>query len=199
MGTILNNELHPHTPTTLSIMKVVIVLCLLGLGLCAPRPQEQAVALPDEIAVEVSTDEAPAELAVAQVEEVAPVEEVAQIVDVVAPVQAVVKVVLQEISPVVGPVFSYDFQLDNGIAETRSGSEGPAGTSIMQGTYTIPIGNGEVATFIWRADELGYRVESPYLPVAPPAPAHVAELLRIAEEQRAAGITFDGHGFRVEA
>merc|ERR1711970_426107 len=194
----------------LSTMKLVIVLCLFGLGLGAPRPQEEAIDLPDEIVVdydvEVSTEEAPTELAAAPAEEEVPLP--IQTIDAAVPVQAVIKtkgegeyvaVLRQETSPVIGPVFTHELQLDNGIAETRSGSEGPEGTSIMKGSFTIPVGNGEVATFIWVADELGYRVESPFLPVAPPAPAHVAELLRIAEEQRAAGIAFDGQGFKVEA
>merc|ERR1712002_275169 len=95
MGTTLDNELRYTHTSTLSIMKFVIVLCLLGLGLCAPRPQEEAVVLPDEIAVEASTEEAPVELALALVEEVAPVEEVVplpiQSIEVVEPVQAVIQ------------------------------------------------------------------------------------------------------------
>ena len=56
---------------------------------------------------------------------------------------------------------------------------------------SIPLDGGDVATFNWVADENGYRVESPHLPTPPPTPQHVAQLLRIAEEQRAAGVTFD--------
>merc|ERR1712055_1045324 len=187
------------TPPNSPIMKIVIVLCLFGLGFGAPRPQEEAIALPDELSAEAPVEEAPVEEAPAQLA-------AAPVLD-TAPVQAVIKnraegepvtVLRQETSPVIGPVFAHELQLDNGIAETRSGSEGPAGTSVMRGSYTIPLGNGEVATFNWVADELGYRVESPFLPTAPPAPAHVAEQLRIAEEQRAAGITFDGQGVEVQ-
>jgi len=171
-------------------MKFVIVLCLFGLALGAPRPQEEAIDLPDEVVEE------------------APVEEVAAVIDAAAPVQAVINtraegepvaILRQETSPVIGAVFTHELQLDNGIAETRSGAEGPAGTSIMTGSFTIPLGNGEVATFNWVADENGYRVESPFLPTAPPAPAHVAEQLQIAEEQRAAGISFDDQGVEVQA
>merc|ERR1711942_111193 len=181
MGTATND--NDNDQTSSSIMKSVIALCLLGLALAAPRPQEEeAIILPEEVA-----------------EEVVAVEE-APVVQDLAPVQAVISgtagepvlVLRQETGPVIGAVFSHELQLDNGIAETRSGSEGPAGTSVMQGSYTIPLGNGEVATFNWVADENGYRVESPFLPTAPPAPAHVAEQLRIAEEQRAAGVNFDG-------
>jgi len=183
------------TPPIIIIMKYVIVLCLFGMAFGAPRPQEEAIALPDELAAEAPIEEAPVEEAPAQLA-------AAPVID-AAPVQAVIKdraegepvaVLRQETSPVIGAVFTHELQLDNGIAETRSGSVGPAGTSVMRGSYTIPLGNGEVATFNWVADELGYRVESPFLPTAPPAPAHVAEQLRIAEEQRAAGITFDGQG-----
>lgn len=158
----------------------------------APRPQE-------EIAVEAPVEAAPVEA------EVAPV---LQALDAAAPAEAVVRTraegepvaTLRDFrSPVIGAVFNSELQLDNGISETRSGSEGPEGVAVLTGSYTIPLGNGEVATFNWVADELGYRVESDALPQAPEAPAHVAEQLRIAEEQRAAGITFDQRGFRIEA
>ncbi|CAL4155110.1 unnamed protein product, partial [Meganyctiphanes norvegica] len=155
--------------------------------------------------VEAAVEAAAAPLTAAPAEAEAPVP--IQIID-SAPVQAVIKtkaegepvvVLLQETSPVIGAVFTHELQLDNGIAETRSGSEGPAGTSVMTGSFTIPLGNGEVATFNYMANENGYHVESPNLPIAPPAPAHVADLLRIAAEQRAAGITFDGKGSLVQA
>lgn len=58
--------------------------------------------------------------------------------------------------------------------------------------YTLDDGNVVEVTFV--ADENGYRAESPVIPVAPP---HVAELLRIAEEQRASGIQFDEQGRRL--
>merc|ERR1712215_198780 len=206
MGTTIDNELYRHTHLPSGIMKFVIILCLFGLGLGAPQPQEESVDLPEELAVEVSTEEVPAEPAVVKTNVEGPLYFLQNFHAV--PAKAVFKtraegesvdILRQEISPVNARVFTHDLQLNNGIAEKRSFSKGPDGTSIMRGSYTIPVGNGEFATFIWRADEFGYRVESPYLPVAPPAPAHVAELLRIVEEQRAAGITFDGHGFRVEA
>jgi|ERR1712106_194015 len=193
MGTTLDNNDQYHN--NLSIMKSVIVFCLFGLALGAPRPQEEAIALPDELAVEAPIEEAPAQLAAAPVIDAAPVQAVINTRAEGEPVAYL----RQETSPVIGPVFTHELQLDNGIAETRSGSEGPEGTSVMKGSFTIPLGNGEVATFNWVADELGYRVESPFVPTAPPAPAHVAEQLRIAEEQRAAGITFDNKGFRINA
>jgi len=180
-------------------MRFVIVCSLLALAMGAPRPQEEAVVLPDEVAEEAPVEAAPVEA------EAAPA---LQALDAAAPVQAVVNeraegepvaYLRQETSPVIGPVFTHELQLDNGISESRSGAEGPEGTSVMTGSYTIPLGNGEVATFNWVADELGYRVESPFLPQLPEQPAHVADLLRIADEQRAAGITFDQKGFRIEA
>merc|ERR1711970_1007286 len=172
----------------LSTMKLVIALCLFGLALGAPRPQEEAIDLPDEVVEEVS-----AEVEAAPVVDAAPAEAVIKTRAEGEPVA----ILRQETSAVIGPVFTHELQLDNGISETRSGSEGPEGTSVMRGSFTIPLGNGEVATFNWVADELGYRVESPFLPTAPPAPAHAVEQLRIAEEQRAAGITFDDQGVEI--
>ncbi|CAL4126605.1 unnamed protein product [Meganyctiphanes norvegica] len=177
-------------------MKFVIVLCLFGLAMGAPRPQEEeAVVLPDEVVEEAPVEETAPPPPPAEEEAPLPI----QTID-ATPVQAVINtkaegepvvVLIQKTSPVIGAVFNHELQLDNGIAETRSGSEGPAGTSVMKGSFTIPLGNGEVATFNWVADENGYRVESPFLPTEPPAPAHVAEQLRVAAEQRAAGTTFE--------
>lgn len=55
----------------------------------------------------------------------------------------------------------------------------------------MPLSDGTSAVITFVADEFGYQPASELLPVGPPAPAHVAELLRIADEQRAAGITFE--------
>lgn len=51
--------------------------------------------------------------------------------------------------------------------------------------------DGTLFELSYVADENGYRPESPFIPTDHPLPAHVYELLRIAEEQRAQGITFD--------
>ncbi|XP_063869921.1 cuticle protein AM1159-like [Scylla paramamosain] len=87
--------------------------------------------------------------------------------------------------------FTYRLETSNGIAEERTGVVGAEGQSNMQGSYsfTLPDGTTAVVTFI--ADELGYRPESPLLPTPHPLPAHAQEQIRIAEEQRAQGITFE--------
>lgn len=58
--------------------------------------------------------------------------------------------------------------------------------------YTLDDGSVVEVSFI--ADENGYRAESPIIPAQPP---HVAELLRIAEQQRAEGVQFDEQGRRI--
>lgn len=55
--------------------------------------------------------------------------------------------------------------------------------------FTFP--DGTVAEITYVADENGYRPISPLIPTPPPLPEHVYELLRIAEQQRAQGITFE--------
>jgi len=88
-------------------------------------------------------------------------------------------------------VFNYNYASDNGISVQASGSPGSLGQSNIQGQYSYTSPEGTQVQVLYECSELGCRYDSPLLPVAPPAPPHVAELLRIAEEQRRAGITFE--------
>merc|ERR1711862_283145 len=99
--------------------------------------------------------------------------------------------ILSQESSADGAIFNYNFAADNGIAAQASGSSGAAGQTNIQGQYSYTSPEGDVVQIVYSCDELGCRYDSPILPVAPPAPAHVAELLRIADEQRAAGIIFE--------
>ena len=65
---------------------------------------------------------------------------------------------------------------------------------ILYFSYTAP--SGELVEVRYTADENGFRAESPYIPTPHPMPAHALEQIRIAEEQRARGITWDQFGFR---
>ncbi|XP_068226251.1 cuticle protein AM1159-like [Palaemon carinicauda] len=88
--------------------------------------------------------------------------------------------------------FSYVFEADNGISAQASGVQGSQGQSNIEGVYSYPLSDGSGFVEVrYVADENGFRAESPFLPTPHPTPAHVIELLRIAEEQRAAGITFE--------
>ncbi|XP_050720487.1 cuticle protein AM1159-like [Eriocheir sinensis] len=90
--------------------------------------------------------------------------------------------------------FSYRFETENGIATNVDGQIGSVGQSNMAGSYRYTLDDGSVVEVTFVADENGYRAESPVIPAQP---AHVAELLRIAEEQRASGIQFDEQGRRL--
>ncbi|XP_076055263.1 cuticle protein AM1159-like [Oratosquilla oratoria] len=94
------------------------------------------------------------------------------------------------VAPELG-AYSTNVQLDNGISIIESGSPGAFGQTNVQGTSSFVGDDGITYTLTFVANEGGYQAQGAHLPVAPPAPAHVAELLRIAEEQRAAGITFE--------
>ncbi|MPC50238.1 Cuticle protein AM1159 [Portunus trituberculatus] len=87
--------------------------------------------------------------------------------------------------------FTYRLETSNGIAEERTGVVGAEGQSNMQGSYSFTLPDGTIAVVTFIADELGYRPESPLLPTPHPLPAHAQEQIRIAEEQRAQGITFE--------
>ncbi|XP_066941930.1 cuticle protein AM1199-like [Macrobrachium rosenbergii] len=87
--------------------------------------------------------------------------------------------------------FSYVFEADNGISESRRGYVGAFGQSNMEGSYRFPLPDGSFAEVRYVADENGFRAESPFIPTPHPLPAHAIEQIRIAEEQRARGITFE--------
>ncbi|XP_076038730.1 cuticle protein AM1159-like [Oratosquilla oratoria] len=87
--------------------------------------------------------------------------------------------------------FSVNVELSNGHAESAIGTVGAEGQINMEGSYQFVDPNGNLIVVRYIANEFGFQPQGDHLPVAPPAPAHVAELLRIAEEQRAAGITFE--------
>merc|ERR1711862_683516 len=79
-----------------------------------------------------------------------------------------------------GAIFNYAIAADNGIAAEASGSPGVAGQSNIQGQYSFTSPEGVTVQIVYQCDEAGCRYDSPILPVAPPAPAHVAELIRIS-------------------
>merc|ERR1712168_182450 len=82
--------------------------------------------------------------------------------------------------------FSYALEADNGINTVVEGVTGSEGQINMQGSYMMPLA---VVTFI--ANENGFQPQSDLLPTPHPLPAHVEELLVIAERQRAEGIVFN--------
>ncbi|XP_064084339.1 cuticle protein AM1159-like [Macrobrachium nipponense] len=87
--------------------------------------------------------------------------------------------------------FVYEFEADNGISESRRGFSGSQGQTNMEGSFRFPLPDGSFAEVRYVADENGFRAESPFIPTPHPLPAHAIEQIRIAEEQRARGITFE--------
>ncbi|XP_076055353.1 cuticle protein AMP4-like [Oratosquilla oratoria] len=83
------------------------------------------------------------------------------------------------------------FEAGNGIKFQQKVVTGDLGQSNAEGVYSYPDEFGNVIEVHYIANENGFQPQGNHLPVAPPAPAYVAELLRIAEEQRAAGIVFE--------
>ncbi|XP_076055360.1 cuticle protein AMP4-like [Oratosquilla oratoria] len=83
------------------------------------------------------------------------------------------------------------FESANGIKFQQQILAGDVGQSNAEGSYSYPDEFGNLVEVRYVANENGFQVEGTHLPVAPQAPAHVARLLQIAEEQRAAGIFFE--------
>merc|ERR1712198_286672 len=109
-----------------------------------------------------------------------------------APVVAIIR---EDADAIDGANFRHEFEADNGIVQSMEGSADENGAQVMSGSYSFPLPDGTIATFNWVADALGFRVESPLLPVAPlpehPVPAHAQEQIDFAERQRAAGLVWD--------
>merc|ERR1712189_9456 len=95
-----------------------------------------------------------------------------------------------------GGNFNYNFESEDGIQVAADGSSNAEGASVMSGTYSFTLPDGTPASFNWVADQNGFRIESPLLPVAPQPehhmPEHALEQVRFAVQQRAAGLRYDG-------
>ncbi|XP_069996627.1 cuticle protein AMP1A-like [Penaeus vannamei] len=87
--------------------------------------------------------------------------------------------------------FSYTLEADNGIKTAVSGSIGAEGQINQEGSYTFILADGTQAVVTFVANENGFQPQSSILPTPHPLPAHVYELLEIAERQRAEGIVFE--------
>lgn len=107
----------------------------------------------------------------------------------------IIEILRNEVSPIEGANFRYAYETENGITAEKQGVEGSEGQSNMAGSFSFPLDDGSLAQFSYTADENGYNVQSPLLPVAPPMPEHALEQIRFAEEQRARGVEWDDQGF----
>merc|ERR1712212_1434472 len=99
-----------------------------------------------------------------------------------------VAILRQDNTGVVGAVFSHEFEADNGIIQAKSGAEGSAGQSNLQGSFIVPLEDGSLGTITYVADENGYQPQSDLIPAVP---AHVVEMLEFVAAQQAAGLTWD--------
>ncbi|KAK7081128.1 hypothetical protein SK128_027954 [Halocaridina rubra] len=87
--------------------------------------------------------------------------------------------------------FNYNIEADNGIMMQVSGTPGAEGQSNMEGVYLLPLADGGFAEIRFVANENGFQPQGDILPTPHPLPAHAQEQIKIAEQQRAEGITFE--------
>ncbi|XP_066941710.1 cuticle protein AMP4-like [Macrobrachium rosenbergii] len=84
--------------------------------------------------------------------------------------------------------YSFDLETENGIIQSEAGSPGSEGQTNVQGSFRFPMEDGSIAEVTYIADENGFQVQSPLLPVAPqfphPIPDFVLKQIAFAEEQR---------------
>ncbi|XP_045621213.1 cuticle protein AMP4 [Procambarus clarkii] len=93
--------------------------------------------------------------------------------------------------------FKYEFETSNGIVQSITGYPGAEGSSNIQGSFSFPLDDGRQASYTFVADENGYQPQSDLIPVAPPLPPHVIELLQIVEQLKAQGVKWDDQGTRI--
>ncbi|XP_053631875.1 cuticle protein AMP1B-like [Cherax quadricarinatus] len=87
--------------------------------------------------------------------------------------------------------FYYSFETSNGISAQKTGTPGSKGQSNMDGGFQFRLPDGTIAEVRYVANEYGYQPESDLIPKPHPLPPHAIEQIRVAEEQRRQGITFD--------
>ncbi|KAK8745492.1 hypothetical protein OTU49_000218, partial [Cherax quadricarinatus] len=87
--------------------------------------------------------------------------------------------------------FNHEFETSNGIYSQNTGTPGSEGQSNMQGSFRFTLPDGTIAEVRFIANENGYQPQSDIFPNPHPLPPHAVEQIRVAEEQRRQGITFD--------
>merc|ERR1711872_422578 len=104
-------------------------------------------------------------------------------------------VVREESDPINGFNFRHVYELDNGVSQSVVGNSDSAGAAVISGSYSVPLAEGGVGTVTYTADALGYRAQSPVLPVSPvnphPVPAHVQEMINFVNAQLQAGLVWN--------
>ncbi|XP_071551776.1 cuticle protein AM1199-like [Panulirus ornatus] len=93
--------------------------------------------------------------------------------------------------------FQYEFETENGIYQNVVGRPGQSGGQTMDGSFRFPLDDGTIADFQFVANENGYQVQSPVIPTPHPLPAHAAEQVAFAEQERARGARWDELGRRI--
>ncbi|XP_042241704.1 cuticle protein AMP5-like [Homarus americanus] len=93
--------------------------------------------------------------------------------------------------------FRYSFQTSNGINQNARGYPGSQGQSNIEGSFSFPLDDGRTADVTYIADENGFQPQSDLIPVAPPNPAHVEELLQIVAQLKAQGAQWNDQGERI--
>ncbi|XP_047478864.1 cuticle protein AM1159-like [Penaeus chinensis] len=101
--------------------------------------------------------------------------------------QPPVAILLDERVPPENGAYSFQFQAENGIVQSEFGTPGSQGQTNVQGVFSFLMDDGRVAEVKYLADENGFQVQSPLLPVAPefphPIPQFVLDQIAFAEEQ----------------
>ncbi|KAK4304193.1 hypothetical protein Pmani_023828 [Petrolisthes manimaculis] len=107
------------------------------------------------------------------------------------PQEPVAEIVTDERSDSGDGNFNFAFETSDGTRVSAVGTPGGEGQVNIQGEYSYRLSDGTEVLVRYIANENGFQPESEWLPTPHPLPAHAIEQIRIAEQQRAEGITFE--------
>jgi len=114
--------------------------------------------------------------------------EVVEVVEVMEEEPKPILILVDERESPEGGVYSFTMETENGIQQSEVGTPGVAGQTNVKGMYRYQMEDGTVVEVNYVADELGFQVDTPMLPIAPefphPIPQYVLDQITFAEEQR---------------
>merc|ERR1719184_378100 len=156
---------------------LVLVLALAGLACAFPQVPQEPIQIPVDDPIQI-----PDPVPILTEEPVQNPDPITILVE--DPIQILVD---DRVQPE-GGAYAFNIQTENGISQSEQGLPGVEGQSNVQGSYSFLQEDGSVVEVRYIANEYGFQVDHPLLPVAPefphPLPQFVLDQIAFGEEQR---------------